>query len=401
VATDTVTLTLTILEPPPPPPPPTPQRAVYQFTVSPCSTAGAYAPLNLANAIERVVTFRAGDPTQFHEASFTVDGRDPQSPQWEDLAADLRVYRNGVLLPAAFRLGPTDDEIDENEHRVQVSGYDYKAVLGRRMLHSGDTLSWTSTDPATIAWNLIQNTQARPGGRLGISRGPGVVAGTGGSVTVTYPVGDMIADKITELAQTSPGFDWDILWQSENDPALAVWPLPAGRGQNKGVALELGGALVQKMSRVVDPGSYGNCGLITGDPSLTLTAQDLAASDIATRHEGRWEFTQATSATNQAQLNNLAPWFLARQMVLSPGYAVTLQQGAWGGPGHIWVGDTVRLRLRSGRLNVDALYPVTEITMTPGPDDDETVVIGCGWIPPAEGKRIRDVLRRLDRLERR
>lgn len=398
---DSITLVLTVLSAPLPPPPPAPQRVVYQWTVSPAPTAGAYSPLNLGNATQRVVTFRAGDPTQFHEVSFTVDGRDPQLPAWIDLAADLRIYRNGVMLPAVFRVGPTDDEIDENAHTTQLSGYDYKALLGRRMLHSGDTLSWTGTDVATIAWNLLQNTQGRPGGKLGISRGHGVIAGTGVTATVTYPAGDMIADKITELASTQPGFDWDILWRSENDPVLEVWPLPAGRGNDKGVILELGSGLVQKISRVVDPGAYGNCGLITGDPSVTLTAQDLDAADIATRPEGRWEFTQATSATNQSQLNNLAPWILARQEVLSPGYAVTLQQGAWGGPDHIWVGDLVTIRIRSGRLAVNAQYRVSEITMTPGPNDDETVVAGLGWIPPKEGKRIRDMLRRLDRLERR
>jgi hypothetical protein len=398
MATDTATVVLTVLAPPPPPPPPTPQRVVYQFTVSPCSTAGAYSPQDMGNATGRVVTFRAGDPTQLHEVSFTIDGRDPQAPAWLDLASDLRVYRNGVMLPAAFRIGPTDDEIDENAHTCQVTGYDYKALLGRRMLHSGDTLSWTSTDVATIAWNLVQNTQGHPGGQLGIGRGAGR-DGTGQLVTVTYPRGDMIADKITELAMTSPGFDWDIEWRSENDPVLSIWP--AGRGQYKGIILELAGDLVQKMSRVVDPGSYGNCGLFTGDSTVTLTAQDLDASDIATRPEGRWEFTQGTSATNQAHLNNLAPWLLGRAEVLSPGYVVTLKQGAWGGPDHIWVGDTVLLRLRSGRLNVSAAYPVTEISMTPGPNDDETVVLGCGWIPPAEGMRIRNVLRRLDRLERR
>jgi len=399
VATDTVTLTLTILEPPPPPPAPAPQKVVYQLTLSPCSTAGAYAPANLGNAQQRAFTFRAGDPSQFHEASFTIDGRDPQQPVWEDLSADLRIYRNGVMLPAVFRLGPTDDEITEDQHTCQVTGYDYKALLGRRMLHSGDAhLSWTSTDVATIAWNLVQDTQGHPGGKLGLGRGPGS-GGTGQTVTVTYPAGDMIADKITELAGTEPGFDWDILWNSENDPVLAIWP--AGRGSDKGVTLEAGGGLVQQISRIVDPASYGNCGLITGDTTVTLTAQDVDAGDIATRPEGRWEFTQSTSATTQAHLNALAPWWLARYEVLSPGYAVTLQQGAWGGPDHVWIGDTVRLRIRSGRLNVDTQYPVTEITMTPGPDNDETVVLGLGWIPPAEGKRIRDVLRRLDRLERR
>jgi hypothetical protein len=338
-------------------------------------------------------------PDQQHEASFTLDGLDPQAAQFTELASDLWVYRRGTPAPLLVgRIAPTSDALDSDRHVVAVTAVDYRAVLRRRRLFTGDTLAWTGTEQALIAWQMIAATQGRAGGNLGITQGAGQA--TGVSRTLTYAAGDFIGADIDATAQLDAGFEWSVTPYGAQDLRFDVY-FPF-QGHDRDVVLEHRSGLVKSISRAVDPSTYANALLVTGDSSVAgLAAVTVEAADIGTRPEGRWDQVIGTPVKTASGLASRAAWELADAEVIIPAYTIVMQPGAWEGPAHIWTGDTVRVRIRSGRLNVDDRLRVMELAVAVGDDGDERVTLQVGAIPVRPLKVIADSLRRLRFLETR
>jgi hypothetical protein len=82
-------------------------------------------------------------------------------------------------------------------------------------------------------------------------------------------------------------------------------------------------------------------------------------------------------------------------------YTVRLKRGGWRGPDHIWLGDTVRLIIRDGDLDVDQTYRVYEVAIDLDGDGGETVTLSLGGPKPDFRKRASETQKRLRNLERR
>jgi hypothetical protein len=343
------------------------------------------------------VTLRLG-PDQNHQASFTLNGKDPQAAAFTELQDDLWCFRRGWGPPLfQGRIGPTTDTLDSSQHLVQVTAMDYRAVLARRRLFSSDTLSFTAVDQSAIALSLLNATQGRAGGNLGIVAGTG--QGSGVKRTLTFQAGDFITADIVSVAQMDAGFDWDITPYGVQDLRLDIWyPF---RGTSRGVVLEHGSSLVQQLTRNIDPSTFSDALLVTGDSSASLTAQQPEAADIATRPEGRWDNVVGTTQLTSSGLASRAGFELAAAEVVVPSYSIALAANAWGGPAHIWLGDEVAVRIKSGRLIVNDLLRVTELDIAIGEDGDERVTVLAGQIPFRIGQSIAETLRRLRFLETR
>lgn len=372
-------------------------RVRWQLVAGPASGGHELA---LTEAKSRTLRFKL---TESSEVSFNLDGRHPQAEALTTLATDVHVLWTPDEGPTRIlyrgRVGNNGDDLSETEHTTQFTTLDYRSVLNRERLYSTSTLTWTATDQAEIAWQLLQQTQTRTGGNLGISKGGGNP--TGISRDRTYEVGDSIGERIQELSEVIDGFDWDISPKSSSALALDVWS--PQRGSDRGVVLEYGG-LVSKLRRDVTVSEYGNALRYTGktDASPALTAQELEAADIGTAPQGRWDLVFGDDGlVTQAALNDRAAWQLAQSQVIRPTYSLTLRRGSWDGPDHIWVGDTVRLIIKSGRLDVDTSLRVYEIGVTLGESADETVEITVGGPKPDYRKRSSMTDRRLINLERR
>ena len=391
-------LTATAAAPIPPtvPPAPVPRpRMRWQLVAGP-ATGGH--ELSLTEATSRSMTFKLTEPS---EVSFSLDGRHAQAAAVDELATDVHVLWSPLEGPTRIltrgRAGGTSDDISEAQHSVQFSVLDYRAVLQRRRLYSDSTLTYTGADQAEIAWQLIEQTQGRTGGALGIARGRGNP--TGVTRDRTYQAGDSIGERIQELSEVIDGFDWDITPTSASGLALDVW-YPE-RGQDRGVVLEYGG-LVAKVRREVSTSEYGNAVRYTGQTDPPLTAQEREAADIGTAAQGRWDLVFGDDGlTTQSTLDDRAAWQLGQSQVIRPSYTLTLRQGAWSGPDHIWLGDTVRIVVRSGRLAADTLLRVYELGISLGDDGSETVEVTVGAPRSDFRKRSSAVDRRLKNLERR
>jgi hypothetical protein len=369
----------------------------WQFVAGPASGGHELA---LTEARQRKLVVRLTEPS---EASFSLDGRRDQASAVGELSTDLHVLYTppggaATVLLYRGRVGATGDSLDADSHTMSVATLDYRAVLNRRILYSNSQLTWTATDQADIARGLLAQTQIRPGGDLGID--PGTLL-TGTTRDRTYEAGDSIGERIQQLSEVIDGFDWDITPTSASGLRLDIF-YPQ-RGVNRAVVLEHGG-LVQTVTRNVDPGEYANAIRMTGSDSATTppTPAEREAADIATVAQGRWDkaFGEHTIET-QAALDARADWQLAESQVIQPSYTLGLRPGAWEGPDHIWVGDTVRLVIYSGRLSVDTQLRVHELGVDIGDDGTESVSLTVGRPAPDYRRLPRQILRRLTSLERR
>ncbi len=346
----------------------------------------------LTRAKGRRVTLRLSEPS---EASFSVDGASRDAGRIRELVTDVWLFREGRPLYRG-RVGPTGDDLSENRHGTVVSSADYRAVLGRRLLLEGDPLVYTQVDQAQLAWNLINITQGRNGGNLGIVRGAGQT--TGVLRDRTWEPGETVLHYMDLLANVSDGFEYD-LTPSGTSTALSFDVFYPLRGTDRQVVLDFPGAIT-KGSRQVDPGQYANSVRVSGDE--TITPARATAADVATLDEGRWEAQVGdTTILEAATLTARAQAELAIARAVTPSWTVTLRPNFWGGPDHIWLGDPVTLAVRSGRLNALTSLRVQELGIALDDNDEATITLTLGQVPPDRRWRLRTVDRRLTSLERR
>lgn len=372
---------------------------VWQFIGGP---AAGGRTMSLTAAKNRKLTVRLSSPS---EAGFEIDGRNPQAVSVAELQTDLHVLYTPATGPPTMivyrgRMGAASDTLDDKSHTVRVTSMDYRELLRRRILYSTNTLTYSAMDQADIAWNLIQQTQGNTGGALGIARGVGHPSGF--QQTRTYVAGDSIGDKINELGTVVNGFEWDITPTSASGLNLDLWAI-GGRGTDRGVVLEYGG-LVTAVRRETNPADYANAIRATGNNVGTgPTPQELAASDIGSRLEGRWDkavtFPLVTTLANLQANANQQLTYLSN---FTPAYTLTLRRGAWRGPNHIWLGDLVTVVVKSGRLAVGGVrYRVQEMTFDIPEDGQEIVTVTAGKPPSNYGRWPAMIDRRLTDLERR
>jgi hypothetical protein len=324
------------------------------------------------------------------------------------------------------RVGASRDEIVDDVHTVSYETADTRALLGRRAWHGNKT--WVHGEQADILRDLVAHTQSQPGGDLSIVT-------TGLPVTGAIVPGRIIEprvvilDEIQALANAgpgtpagTPGFEWDVApgWVNRQ---LQLW-YPR-RGANRGVVLDYTyvadrprSSIVSNISRQLDPATYANATHTTGgsysymvqmtvtdeetgDPTTQLVEvtvptvpESRAAADIASRPEGLWESTLSyPDIQRQPELAARADRDLVEMQTLVPSYAVTLRRNAWDGPDHVWLGDTVRLIVRSGRVDEDVSVRVQEVALSLGPDGEEDVTLTLGT---PTGSLLAD-LRRMER----
>lgn len=371
----------------------------WQLVAGPAS--GGHS-LSLTAAKSRKLSFKLTEPS---ELGFAINGRQLQADALDELTTDVHALWTPSTGPTRilgrWRVGNTSDDLTDTTHTVTVAGIDYRAILNNRRLYSTSQLTWTATDQAEIAWGLLQQTQTRTGGALGIVKGWTGTVPTGTIRDRTYEASDSIGERITELSQVIDGFDWDVTPTDSVGLNLGLW-YPQ-RGTNRGVVAEFGG-LVSKVRREVNTSDYANALRYTGktDASPPLVPQELEAADLATRVEGRFDAAFGDdSLITQAALSDRAAWQLATSQVIQPTYTITLKRGAWRGPDHIWLGDPIRLIVTSGRLAVDTTLRVYQLDVTLGDAGDELIELTLGGPRPDYRRRPSLVERRLNNLERR
>jgi hypothetical protein len=340
---------------------------------------------DLTYALGRVVNLRLSEPST---AEFTIDGRTEQALNIRELVSTLTVYRNGEPLFYGI-VGSTSDVIDANQHILNVTAVDFRARLERLLIDTDTT--YTNQQIKDIAWNLIDTAQQKPGADLGITEGS-AIGGTS-LTTITFESGMSVFEAINTLQEAEPGFDWDIL----TDSTFQLWD---SRGTAAGVIIDYGG-LATGVEIQFEPTNYANAVRVSGGTATT----SVVAAGTAFGPEGRWE-SQAGFGQIQDQdiLQEAADKLLADSSEIKSAIGLTLTDGEgaprWGGPSNIFLGDTCRMVIKSGRIQYNDLVRVQEIDCAIGDSGEEAVTLTLDAPAVRFAERIRNQERRLARLER-
>ena len=359
----------------------------WQWAVGPWRDRNPSVELLTAGA--RSLSLHLRDP---HEARFTTWGYAAETAVVDELLTDLWIRRNGTVLYRG-RITTADDDLGTDYYSVACSSIDYRGLLDRRMLFSNFT--FTGTEQADAAWQLLNHTQNQPNGSLGITKHASWPT-TGVTRTVSFLIGDGVWDSISKLAVMSNGFDLMI------DPATMVAQLYSPQyGVSNGQVLDFGGA-VTRARRIFDPSKYANVVRQSGSSSPATTASVQTVSDIERAPEGRWEaqFGDVDLRTNGAVTDTAVAKLLQTSRLL-PTYQLTLATGRWDGPGHVWLGDYVIVVVRAGRLNELLTMRVYDIDISVDANDNEEVTLTVGDPRVDVRSYLRGISKRVQALQKR
>jgi hypothetical protein len=157
------------------------------------------------------------------------------------------------------------------------------------------------------------------------------------------------------------------------------------------------GGRVLRVQRTVDTSKFATSVRYTGADGLAAETTELSSFGAA----GRWEATVGDSTiTDATTLMAAAQAELGRDAEVDPSYELTLKPGWWT-PDVFWLGDTCKLVVKHGRLNVNTTQRATQIQVTVGDDGGEVDVITVGPIFRDLNERVRYALQRISRLEQR
>ena len=338
-------------------------------------------------------------------AECTAAGKSMQTVGIVELAQDLLMYRfNAVsgLYSCVFRgpIGRLDDAITDTTHTLTISAGDYRALIAR--LFYGAAQTFTQTDQATIVAHFVNANAvgvAPPRG-LGLQFG-GVLNPDGSSLGQTtgvlrdrtYTGAELTGTVIDDLSQVINGFDWAAL---PYDPAVFTPPnaLEANvvvyypqRGVAKPAFIAEYGVTVSNVTRSVDSTSFANYVRIDGTNSGGVPLFATSSGDVMTNPqnhpEGLWPLqASAADVSVTTTLQQQSDGQLALSSQLSPAYTLDLVPGTWNTPADCWLGDTIELRVKSGRLNVDTFVRIVAMDFDIDDSGQERLSLTVGR-PPA------------------
>lgn len=352
---------------------------------------GAGASQELRNVTDRKVTFSLIEPNQ---ASFNIAGKPHDAIDLGEGSNDLHIWRDGVRLDR-LRVVVGNHTFDENRWSCSVTARDYRHLLDLRPLRA--TLTYgSSTDKATLVWDIVTNAQSW--GDLGITQAPGWTATGSTLATAEFKDGTDAWKGVMSVAETSNGLEPYI------DPDLRLSLNYLGMGSDKGVVLDYKvtsqgtpGGSVRRLGLSKDFNTYANA--IRQYGADGTTPAEALVPDAVNQPHGVWAKAETDSALGtNAQVTAAAPATLAKYSTVFPEYTIELAPGWWGGPSHLWLGDTVTQVVQAGQISVERQARVQEISVSWDNNNVETISLSVSKNSLKGARLIRQAVRKVNRL---
>lgn len=304
--------------------------------------------------------------------TFTLPGRSIEARNVSGLATDVWLYKLGGLWQR-FRVLPIPQEWDEDGNDIlTITAVSYKRLVLERYL-IGSPPTYTATDQGDLIADLIDLTQSRPGGDLGI---------TVGNVTTgvlrdrnEYQEGDKYEKILGNLEGVINGPWWDIdgnlvltVAQPESFPLRDV---PAIHGEN-----------IRRLKR--SPlGKFANVAGSVGSTEQTVPEWREDAA-VETDPRGRWETFDASrsSTTEQSSIAEVAEGLLADSVAPPSAWTFNIEPARYFGGGSDYApGDFVQLGIprsaadETGVPAVNVIVQITEVSVTYSADGAVDVAV--------------------------
>lgn len=323
----------------------TPEPTIWSVTVGQ-NNIGAQA--TLLRARDKKLSFRVDDSSSLQ---FILDGGDAAFQYIQELISDVWVWRGSQVFWRG-RLGPSSDNIDENSHTVQLNAFDYREWLGRQILGPGAIISWVGKTRQQIINDCLTYMNGLPGIK------PTITLDATRLSTTTIDFDVLPGTTIKDLLAALTGFGWQVVPTSPT--ALSIIAVsPFYYRTNNYFVMEYGGA-VAKVIRNLNTAAFANSVWVSGDMTLTPIMKD--SSTIATDLMGRLgTVVSDPSIVKASSLTSRATQELSERDIIAADWKATLTAGAWINQSDAWLGDIVRFVVKSGRVNVNDMYRITEM----------------------------------------
>lgn len=364
---------------------------------------------------------------------FTVDGNSPTARLIRELAQEVLVFRwneaEGKDEPM-FRgvITQSQDILSEQRHSVNFVAHDYLGIIGRRFAtrhysfrqrdqdeiaewfinwgyapSSGVDWGASASMPVTIA--RVAPDGSQPGGTLRPY--------SGRLRDREYPPQSNALECLDNLANVINGFDYDLIPEPlgpgrpgdfrNRDWLRIFYPY---RGVPRYDWAFVWGSTVSTVSRSVNSALYANYVRVVGqsepdEPQVFAEAWSTDATDLISNPGGFWPRAESASdVTDLIALAEKAAGSLESLGLLVPAYSLGLRPGAYTREA-FHIGDSVNLRINSGRLDVNTWVRVLALTFGIGEDGQEDIGVDVGRPSPTFLGLFQGADQRISALERR
>jgi hypothetical protein len=282
-------------------------------------------------------------------------------------ARNVKITRNNVLTWQG-----TIWQVQATRDGVNVTGSGFVETLRHRIIDW--TVSYVNADQFDIVWDLIDRTQSKKYGDLGIVRGSSTPSGVLRTIKYTASECKVLADAIDELASMSNGFDYELT------PDNVWYVYNPFKGNNRGVTFELG-KNISGLAWTLDASGVINdltgLGTGAGDSVLKSNIADTDAEKVFGLLEGSVAFS---SITHQGLLDTRTEEQLRVLEVVrdQPQMQVYTDDPSFGSYG---VGDIVRLVAHEGFFEFDEFKRILSIVVSVSNEGVDNVGLEFDEVP--------------------
>lgn len=307
---------------------------------------------------------------------------------------DVWIRWDGTFI-GRFRITHDDVTLSTSTAASSVTGRDYRYLLDKRPVRSA--LTWTGIDQAVMGWDII--TAAQSWGDLGLRKASDWIDTGIVRDGVEFPAEESSLRALSTLAEMPNGF------QPYVNPDLTVSLNHPLMGEDNGVVLSYivtndgytPGGNIASVQRTADMGSYAN--VIRQSGAEGTTPVEVGAADAALSPQGAWVTSLGdTKLMTQDMVQAAGDVAHAALSQTWPEYSVILRDGAWQGPSHIWLGDTVLLVIKAGAFAVNRYVRVTEMNISWNSSDVATVSLALSKNNVGGVRALRQTIKDLKRL---
>lgn len=306
-------------------------------------------------------------------AYFTLSPYDEASSKsnlkrWRSIIA---VKDNDTYLWVGPVVNTRLDNFGDIDGNITVECVSYIGMLKDR--YTDQVKNYSSTDAGEIAWDLINETQSRTNGHLGLTKGT-IEVTTRRDRTYEYK---NVLEAIKDLTKVNGGFDFDLTYTQTADGDLdkIKFNVYSDKGQTRNYEFKLGynvqNISVSTVGDIVNYVTYIGAG--TGDDIITVTAEDATSQKGYTRRE---DVIARKDISIEDTLTEHAYEIVRKNKVDNYEIMVVTNNEIEPKFGNIELGDKVKLNLHlgNGYIDFDGYGTAKEYEVTVGKEGEKKVM---------------------------
>lgn len=306
-------------------------------------------------------------------ASFSLNPLDPKVTA--DLLLlgnkELYIYRYGVLVWGG-ELTYRNTTVDDRNGKIIVNAKGFFDLLDKKILGSPTSpFSYTNTDLSDIAWNAIDTAQTGTNASFGITQGSLATSRNADRNIDSYKTVKEIIEGLSNLNVTN-GIDFEI---DANKQFSTYYPQKGKTLQD--IVFEWGNNIIS-FTENLDATGMANEVIALGEgqgTEMLTSTQDTVISGLQSTYKIRQKVISHKDVSLQTTLdehaNNELDMTQTQQQILTfrtrgdmaPAY------------GSYVIGDSIRVKIEHGTVNIDGYYRIVGIKVRIGDGDIEDIDI--------------------------